>query len=350
MDESEEKLPYGRRNHPLSTAVEVSFEIQIRMQVMELHNLWRKIRRSSSPAIPTELRQPRHLLLVREPRLEPQLQIPTLQGTEAYLHDKIKRKFDPTVLCYCDGLALIRYPKLHHNSYLLYNLSTGTHVDFSCPHEIYYRDGTVYGICHDPSTNDYKVVVINKKHYAVYYCRSMRWGALKETPDELRSRGLILGKGVSLNGDLYFVFKSRQDWGYGIKIVGFDPTREYFTEFPEPRYVKKDSVFMYMTCLEGYLYLCFDHKHCQMIKVQGDQADQEEEQEWIEFDGEPPFSERVKDDLYSTTTTREDETIFFKCGYTMKIGYHRIPYLENLFIGGGGGHKQVMRRKEIDIV
>ncbi|EYU30494.1 hypothetical protein MIMGU_mgv1a022986mg, partial [Erythranthe guttata] len=195
-----------------------------------------------------------------------------------------EQKLDPSVLCYCDGLALRRYGKLLHNQYVLCNLSTGAHVQFYCPYDeiLYNSHETVYAICYDPSINDYKVIIIDYTRYAIYYCRTMRWSEIRETPEEFLGGGLLIGKSVSLNGDLYFMLKTVEDGGYRIKIVGFDSVNEKFKRFPEPTYRKKDSLFMYMTCVGGYLYLCFNNSRCQMIKVGGG-GENKEEWNWVDL-------------------------------------------------------------------
>ncbi|EYU30495.1 hypothetical protein MIMGU_mgv1a021261mg, partial [Erythranthe guttata] len=232
-----------------------------------------------------------------------------------------EQKLDPSVLCYCDGLALRRYGKLLHNQYVLCNLSTGTHVEFYCPYDeiLYNSHQTVYAICYDPSINDYKVIIIDYKRYAVYYCRAMRWSEMRETPDEFLGGGLLIGKSVSLNGYLFFILKNEEDDCFGIKIFGFDSVNEKFKRFPEPTYVKRRGVFMYMTCVGGYLYLCFDNSRCQMIKVEGG-GEKEEELVWFDFNGRPPNSERVECDMASTV--QEDVNILsFRRIYRIKTGY-----------------------------
>ncbi|EYU30491.1 hypothetical protein MIMGU_mgv1a026277mg [Erythranthe guttata] len=245
-----------------------------------------------------------------------------------------EQKLDPSVLCYCDGLALRRYGKRLHNQYVLCNLSTGAHVEFYCPYDeiLYDSHQTVYAICYDPSINDYKVIIIDYMRYAVYYCRAMRWSEIRETPKEFSGGGLFVGKSVSLNGDLYFIVETMEDYGFRIKIVGFDSVNEKFTRFPELTYRRKDSLFVYMTCVGGYLYVCFNNSRCQMIKVGGG-AEKEEELNWVDLNGTPPNSERVEFDMASNV--QEDVNILCFADnrvYGIKTGYQRIPYLENLFI------------------
>ncbi|EYU31526.1 hypothetical protein MIMGU_mgv1a022516mg [Erythranthe guttata] len=210
-----------------------------------------------------------------------------------------EQKLDPRVLCYCDGLALLRYGKLLYNQYgkllnnhyVLCNLSAGTHVEFYCPYdEISYSwHKRVYGICYDPSINDYKVIIIDYERYAIYYCRAMQWSEIRETRDEFLGGGLFIGKSVSLNGDLYFMLKTVEDRGYGIKIVG----------------------------------------RCQMIKVGG--GEKEEELMWVDLNGRPPNSEQVECDMASNIQEYVNVLAFDRI-YCIKTGYQQIPYLENLFI------------------
>ncbi|XP_012829172.1 PREDICTED: F-box protein At3g22700-like, partial [Erythranthe guttata] len=250
-----------------------------------------------------------------------------------------EQKLEPRVLCYCDGLALLRYGKLLYNQhgelvnnqYVLCNLSAGTHVEFYCPYDeiSYIWHKRVYGICYDPSINDYKVIIIDYERYAIYYCRAMRWSEIRETPDEFLGGGLFIGKSVSLNGDLYFMLKTVEDRGLSIKIVGFDSVNEKFKRFPELTYQRKDSLFMYMTCVGGYLYVCFNNSRCQMIKVGG--GEKEEELMWVDLNGRPPNSEHVECDMASNIQEYENVLAFDRI-YCIETGYQQIPYLENLFI------------------
>ncbi|EYU17815.1 hypothetical protein MIMGU_mgv1a010738mg [Erythranthe guttata] len=192
-----------------------------------------------------------------------------------------EQKLEPRVLCYCDGLALLRYGKLLYNQhgelvnnqYVLCNLSAGTHVEFYCPYDeiSYIWHKRVYGICYDPSINDYKVIIIDYERYAIYYCRAMRWSEIRETPDEFLGGGLFIGKSVSLNGDF----------------------------------------------------------RCQMIKVGG--GEKEEELMWVDLNGRPPNSEHVECDMASNIQEYENVLAFDRI-YCIETGYQQIPYLENLFI------------------
>ncbi|XP_012845675.1 PREDICTED: putative F-box protein At3g22650 [Erythranthe guttata] len=258
---------------------------------------------------------------------------PIVSHQHQFLPKKIESQLDPTVLCYSDGLALRRYHGVDAGIYVLCNLSTGYRVKFACPCPIHHHPHqTVYGIIYDPLINDYKVIVIdNNMRYAVYQCRTETWSALQET--NFSWGPLITGKGVSLNGDLYFILKTleeEEEESRGrIKIVGFDPSRESFVRLPELNYTTKPDFFMFLTCLEGCMYVCINHS-CLVIKVVGGKH---EEKSWREFEGFPPLSTRRNVDTINWYYPGGDETeLDAGNNYIIRMGYYRIPYLENLFI------------------
>ncbi|EYU30492.1 hypothetical protein MIMGU_mgv1a008709mg [Erythranthe guttata] len=250
---------------------------------------------------------------------------------DEFLEPKIKfnvvRTLDPVVLCYCDGLALRRFPRVNEKRYALFNLLIGTYIEFTCPYPMRHDPHkTVYGICFDESTNDYKVVIIDRMHYAVYHCMSRSWSPMQETGDEFPWRRMIHGKGVSLNGNLFWVLKTEElpedeDKSGNKEIVGFDPRSEKLIKLPRPKNTKAPLLWMYLTFLEGDLCLCINQNNHQRIKVGVEDA-------WREFEGELPLPKQGEEDLQLTP---QYETVV-KVGYsTTTTGYYRLPYLENLF-------------------
>lgn len=75
-----------------------------------------------------------------------------------------------TVWCHCDGLILLSHD---HKEYLLWNPSTGTCRKLRCPRHMCTHP--LIGICYDPLLMDYKLVVRDKRQYAVYFCKTDSW-------------------------------------------------------------------------------------------------------------------------------------------------------------------------------
>ncbi|EYU40610.1 hypothetical protein MIMGU_mgv1a026638mg [Erythranthe guttata] len=65
-------------------------------------------------------------------------------------------------LCFCDGLLLLEGS---YKRVTLWNPSTRTSISLTIPYD---KFDLCHGLCRDPITDDFKVVILSKKHYAVY--------------------------------------------------------------------------------------------------------------------------------------------------------------------------------------
>ncbi|KAI3444301.1 hypothetical protein Pfo_000966 [Paulownia fortunei] len=153
------------------------------------------------------------------------------------------KKGDPHVyldlLCYCDGLIL----KLCGNLflYMLWNPSCRSYINFSCPYPI--DEAFVHGLCYDPLIKDYKVVIADSNHYAVFHCRNNYWIEMKEMKD------FFCGEVISCRGG-----EGRSGSFLVFEMVCFDSRDERFSKLPMP-HCRQDADVFHLTCLGGHLCL-----------------------------------------------------------------------------------------------
>ncbi|EYU29052.1 hypothetical protein MIMGU_mgv1a025814mg [Erythranthe guttata] len=128
------------------------------------------------------------------------------------------------VLCFCDGILLLT--SRSYQRLVLWNPSTRT------AEKLWHRKGcskASFGLCRDPNTDDFKVVVADWYHYSVYSCKKKSWIMMKKEY-EIEYTGLGFNprntspKGVCVDGVSYWVW-SRPTV---TKIVYYDPRDDKF--------------------------------------------------------------------------------------------------------------------------
>ncbi|EYU40744.1 hypothetical protein MIMGU_mgv1a0188462mg, partial [Erythranthe guttata] len=152
------------------------------------------------------------------------------------------------VLCFCDGILL-----LTNHSYqrlVLWNPSTRT------AEKLWHRNScskASFGLCRDPNTDDFKVVVADWYHYSVYSCKNKSWIMLTKNY-EIESTGLGLmnrnPKGLCVNGASYWVWSFEN----ATKIMYYDPRDDKFKMLDKPKKID-DRKLIFLVNLRGSLCL-----------------------------------------------------------------------------------------------
>ncbi|EYU40591.1 hypothetical protein MIMGU_mgv1a018207mg [Erythranthe guttata] len=151
------------------------------------------------------------------------------------------------VLSYCDGVLLLTNDRQTCMDFVLWNPSTGTHATFQFPYEVNPRSQKIYGLCHDPRTGGFKVVVVVcLKYYTVYSCKNNSWTRKKEFGDT--SFLVVYDPHIFVDGVFYLLL---MDPGIYL-ITYFDPVDDEFKILRKPEIVV-DHLWIYMADLKGRL-------------------------------------------------------------------------------------------------
>ncbi|KAL8026835.1 hypothetical protein ABFS82_14G053600 [Erythranthe guttata] len=70
------------------------------------------------------------------------------------------------------GYSLVKFKEGSYKRVTLWNPSTRTSISLTIPYD---KFDLCHGLCRDPITDDFKVVILSKKHYAVYSCKNESW-------------------------------------------------------------------------------------------------------------------------------------------------------------------------------
>lgn len=259
---------------------------------------------------------------------------------------------DNNILCYCDGLYLIRKTLDKIKMYVLWNPSCRTYRKIHCPQPI--NDTShrraLYGIYYNPLIKDYKVVIADSAHYAVFSCRSNEWSEVQKVEGIPRS-GSADCEGVSCNGYLYWPLthrRGRRGPFVDFDIICFDWKDEKFKTIARPEF-DGESVHMFdLTCSGSHI--CLSHNSFGVMrilkKVEGDNG----KESWMEFKVQLPADYGgpfpvcwLSDDeilldvprspifkLYSLSKNKFVSILKYRyCALTFDYPF---PYLENLFL------------------
>ncbi|EYU40582.1 hypothetical protein MIMGU_mgv1a025106mg [Erythranthe guttata] len=152
-----------------------------------------------------------------------------------------------TVLCFCEGLILIS--DLSNKNFALWNPSTRTHTYFQAT---FYCGEAAFGICHDPITDDFKVVIAKSYDYSVYSCNNNSWTMLeKRYETKYNDYRVEYGLGVCVDGVSYWASTHKP------QIVYYDPRDDEFKILEKPEILndtKSIHVVELMGCLGMYCY------------------------------------------------------------------------------------------------
>ncbi|EYU25986.1 hypothetical protein MIMGU_mgv1a025224mg [Erythranthe guttata] len=125
------------------------------------------------------------------------------------------------ILCECNGVLLLRDSSGGVNNtsnYVLWNPSTRRVRCFNDP----YGSTVNYGLCYDPITDDFKVVVMKRSSYSIFSCNSDSWTEVEES----RSYDSVGWSGVFADGALY--------WLFCFEMARFDPETDELEALRKP--------------------------------------------------------------------------------------------------------------------
>ncbi|KAL7081692.1 hypothetical protein ACP275_14G054900 [Erythranthe tilingii] len=154
-------------------------------------------------------------------------------------------------LCFLDGVILLTDGT--YERFALWNPSTRTSEKlrhrYSCPY-------AAFGLCRDPATDDFKVVIADSDHYSVYSCKKKSWIMLKKEYEiKYTGLGVDIGynnNGVCVDGASYWVLSSAQ-------IVYFDPRDDKFEFLHKPEnFVVDDNRRFYVIEMRGRLCMYYN--------------------------------------------------------------------------------------------
>ncbi|XP_012844266.1 PREDICTED: probable F-box protein At5g47300 [Erythranthe guttata] len=157
-----------------------------------------------------------------------------------------------TVLCFCEGLILIC--DLSKDNFALWNPSTRTHTIFKAT---FYCGDAAFGICHDPITDDFKVVIAKSYDYSVYSCNNNSWTMLeKKYETKYNDYSVEYELGVCVEGTSYWASADE------LQIVYYDPRDDKFKILHMPENMDyRRSEFgksIYLVDLSGFLCLYYE--------------------------------------------------------------------------------------------
>ncbi|KAL8498996.1 hypothetical protein ACS0TY_022090 [Phlomoides rotata] len=183
------------------------------------------------------------------------------QFVAAIQHSR-KCRWRPGFLCHYDGLYLTSFYALDGGkvSYLLWNPSCRAYKEIWCPLSIddsnYER--ALYGIYYNPLVKDYRVLIGDQKHYAVFSCRYNKWSEVKDMKDFSYSNKAFWGSEVCHNGSLYWtICTERVGNTYDFEIICFDWKVEKFKKVPKPNFKEKPEC-LYLDSSGSHLCLLLD--------------------------------------------------------------------------------------------
>ncbi|EYU31704.1 hypothetical protein MIMGU_mgv1a024066mg [Erythranthe guttata] len=171
-----------------------------------------------------------------------------------------------TVLCFCEGLILIS--DISKDNFALWNPSTRTQTLLN-PKS--YLHQASYGLCRDPITADFKVVVVGWYCYSVYSCNNKSWVMVEQNYENKRIGYRLANSkeaGVCVDGASYWAST------HPLQIVYYDPRDDKFKILEKPEDLDGGKSSMYLVELMGslgmYVYTGSDEKSVRIwVKEKG---------------------------------------------------------------------------------
>ncbi|KAH6820874.1 hypothetical protein C2S53_010216 [Perilla frutescens var. hirtella] len=248
-------------------------------------------------------------------------------------------KSGSSVWCHCDGLFLISRHKI---SYSLWNPSCRTYKKLRYPYPVDSVNPLLRsGICYDPLAKDYKVVLGDAKHYAVFYCKRNCWSEMREM-NNVCSVSHTNREGVQFKGCIYWIWCSR--------LICFDGRDETFKDLSNTINLDcRDDYSHSLISSTNDLYIFPVYKtfsvrnEIVIMKKDGD-----DEEAWMEFVVKLPFPDLYIKPLCSTEENKIVVSVFPGINYLLYDDTERcftqiqnssgfvcsrlFPYLENLLL------------------
>ncbi|XP_075086054.1 F-box/kelch-repeat protein At3g23880-like [Nicotiana tabacum] len=166
---------------------------------------------------------------------------------------------NPTALCSYNSLVLMK-THIDYKEYALWNPYTNECQTIACP----YLNGMTphgCGLCYDPSDDDYKVILIFKSFYAVYYVKRNYWRkktiSFSEEVRDLDAKSCECCSGISVDGYVFWGFNvnkiSQLVYSYYYRIIYVDLKSDELKVLPQPNFTRdryRQELFR-LTSLEG---------------------------------------------------------------------------------------------------
>ncbi|XP_059309883.1 F-box protein CPR1-like [Lycium ferocissimum] len=173
------------------------------------------------------------------------------------------------VLCSHDGLVLLKKRRAY-KTFVLWNPSTRQCLELaSCPYLNSYTIPHASGLCYDPTTDDYKVILIYKPFYLIYSLRTF-WtkkttlpmleqrlsSSLKQVTNNFWS-SYICCQGITTEGCVYWSLDPElcPYVRRGSTIIYYDAKLEKLKELRAPIFVGDDNELFLLTTFKGRLCL-----------------------------------------------------------------------------------------------
>ncbi|KAL3655304.1 hypothetical protein CASFOL_001090 [Castilleja foliolosa] len=171
------------------------------------------------------------------------------------------------VLCTCEGVVLLTAcSRNSYKAFMLWNPSTRKEATFLFPYKFQHCPAK-HGLCYDPVTGDFKVVVACNTHYAVYSCKNKLWSEPRDFPYSCEMGN---SEGLFVDGVIYWVVLDNEEVR-SEEIVYFYPSDDSFKKLEKPKSMIHGSEFD-LVVLRGCLCLyTFDIGEIQIwIKEEGE--------------------------------------------------------------------------------
>ncbi|XP_055812006.1 putative F-box protein At3g16210 [Solanum dulcamara] len=171
----------------------------------------------------------------------------------------LKRFQHVPALCSCDGLVLLK-SHLAYKLYTLWNPYTNEYGIYECPYVKPYSGTTPHacGFCYDSDVDDYKVILIYRSFYAVFYVTRNSWGKRSSLHiQELNVRSWECSPGINIEGRVFWSI----DWrihhlvGQTSKIIYFDVKSDELKELPKPDFIDENTRLYRLTSFKGHIGL-----------------------------------------------------------------------------------------------
>ncbi|PIN12082.1 hypothetical protein CDL12_15319 [Handroanthus impetiginosus] len=161
------------------------------------------------------------------------------------------------VLGYCDGVFLLSDSS--YRTFLLWSPCNRRRALLWLPYK-FESSRVHYGLCHDPTVGEFKVVIVYGEYYRVFSCKDECWSEKKEFPYPNGSRS---GSGLSMNGAFYWVWRDENE-PHNEEIIYFDSEDDKFKISEKPNQVTPNHQ-MFLVCLRGHF--CLYSRHGRTNKI-----------------------------------------------------------------------------------
>ncbi|KAL3641891.1 hypothetical protein CASFOL_012706 [Castilleja foliolosa] len=170
------------------------------------------------------------------------------------------------VLGSCEGVLLLTN-NYSRNDFMLWNPSNKAKTFFRFPYK-FEPEKAIYGLAHDPGTNDFKVVIAYDTYYAVYSFNNNSW----TDKMDFCYGSWNSDTAISADGVIYWHATSYPE-GTDVEFIYFDPRNDEFKTLEKPVNIFKEfgnETMFWLGCVRDCLcllcYMTFDQTELQIWK------------------------------------------------------------------------------------